>query len=426
MRRHGSGGGRGGYVLLVATISGLFGAASHRLWRLARAPPQHQRVSHIAAAARRAPPAPAQLPAFGRPTAGDPRGRAGRAPLTHSGPRRRIRALGPWEAVTSDERPTEFCESSKAVYHDLVYVIGGFLCDFNRVTSAIQMLNTTSEKWRTVAHLPPTAAKTHHGAAVSRDGTWLYLVSGQMGPGCTPGTAESWAVRFVGKRQTKKAVWVRLPDLPEIRYAPSAYVDANALHIIGGAGPNRQDPRSDHYALPLNPSGRPSKAGWFRVGTVPGGGADSAGSAVLRGRAFRFGGQHGHPPAVNVLVDNNVQCQASPEVAHAQVYRRPLAQTPLEAGEARGWAPVAPLPWPASHIGLATLTVGDDVLVVSGKDGKRTTKRIAAYDVISDAWRELRPLDWGQPDFLAYVSNDYLYALKFKWHPVPWRRPPST
>jgi hypothetical protein len=75
---------------------------------------------------------------------------------------------------------------------------------------------------------------------------------------------------------------------------------------------------------------------------------------------------------------------------------------------------------------LATLTVGDDVLVVSGKDGKRTTKRIAAYDVISDAWRELRPLDWGQPDFLAYVSNDYLYALKFKWHPVPWRRPPST
>ena len=39
--------------------------------------------------ARRVPPAPAQLPAFGRPTAGDPRGRAGRAPLTHVGPRRR-------------------------------------------------------------------------------------------------------------------------------------------------------------------------------------------------------------------------------------------------------------------------------------------------------------------------------------------------
>ncbi|CAH0376270.1 unnamed protein product [Pelagomonas calceolata] len=403
MRQH-----KGSNVALVALISLVVGASYHRLWRLAKQPTTTQWVTHARAKARPAP------RTFGHPTAGDPRGRAGRAPLSHSGTRRRIKELGAWETVASASRPYEFCESSKATYKDLIYVVGGFLCDFNRVTDKIQMLNTTSGVWKTVAYLPATAAKTHHGAAVSRDGTWLYLVSGQLGPGCTLGTAESWAVRFVGRRQTKKAVWVRLPDLPEVRYAPSAFVDGNTLHVIGGAGPNRRDPRPDHYVLPLNPSGRPSKSGWFRLGAVPGGGADSAGAAVVRGHAYRFGGQHGHPPAVNVLVDNNQQCQSSPEVAHVQAYRRPLSHT----DGVKKWAPVAPLPWPASHIGLSTVSVGDDVLIVSGKDGKETTSRIAAYDVVTDTWRELRSLDWGQPDFLAYVSQGYLNALKFKWHPT--------
>ena len=128
-----------------------------------------------------------------------------------------------WEAVPAPPpggaaRPFEFCESSKAARGDAVYVVGGFLCDFNRVTDRVQMLNASSGAWTTVARLPASAAKTHHGAALSEDGSWLYLASGQLGPGCTLGTAESWALRFVGRKQ-KKAVWVRLPDLPEVRYS---------------------------------------------------------------------------------------------------------------------------------------------------------------------------------------------------------------
>ena len=311
---------KGSNVALVALISLVVGASYHRLWRLAKQPTTTQWVTHARAKARPAP------RTFGHPTAGRP-ARAGRPrPLSSQGPRRRIKELGAWETVSSASRPYEFCESSKATYKDLIYVVGGFLCDFNRVTDKIQMLNTTSGVWKTVAYLPATAAKTHHGAAVSKDGTWLYLVSGQLGPGCTLGTAESWAVRFVGRRQTKKAVWVRLPDLPEVRYAPSAFVDGNTLHVIGGAGPNRRDPRPDHYVLPLNPSGRPSKIRLVpvrrRAGRRRGLGA---GAAVVRGHAYRFGGQHGHPPAVNVLVDNNQQCQSSPEVAHV----RCLSAAPL-------------------------------------------------------------------------------------------------
>jgi len=63
------------------------------------------------------------------------------------------------------------------------------------------------------------------------------------------------------------------------------------------------------------------------------------------------------------------------------------------------------MPWPASHVGLSTVAVGDDVLVVSGKDGKEATARVAAYDAVADRWRELRRMDWGQPDFLAYVER---------------------
>jgi hypothetical protein len=160
-----------------------------------------------------------------------------------------------------------------------------------------------------IARLPATAARTHQGAAVARIGStiWLYLVSGQLGPGCTLGTTESWALQIQGR----KTRWSPLPDLPEIRYAPSAFVDQGHLHVAGGAGPNRQDPRADHWVLPLLDNGKPvAKAGWFDLpDKLPGGGADSCGSATARGHVFRFGGQHGHPRAVNILVDNNKQCQ---------------------------------------------------------------------------------------------------------------------
>ena len=126
---------KGSNVALVALISLVVGASYHRLWRLAKQPTTTQWVTHARTKARPAP------QTFGRPTAGDPRGRSGRAPLTHAGPRRRIKELGAWETVSSASRPYEFCESSKATYKDLIYVVGGFLCDFNRVTDKIQMLN---------------------------------------------------------------------------------------------------------------------------------------------------------------------------------------------------------------------------------------------------------------------------------------------
>ena len=144
---------KGSNVALVALISLVVGASYHRLWRLAKQPTTTQWVTHARAKARPAP------QTFGRPTAGDPRGRSGRAPLHSQGPRRRIKELGAWETVSSASRPYEFCESSKATYKDLIYVVGGFLCDFNRVTDRVQMLNASSGAWTTVARLPASAAK---------------------------------------------------------------------------------------------------------------------------------------------------------------------------------------------------------------------------------------------------------------------------
>jgi len=114
---------------------------------------------------------------------------------------------------------------------------------------------------------------------------------------------------------------------------------------------------------------------------------------------------------VNGLGDNNRGCQGAPEVAHAQAWRRPLANAGI-------WAPVAPLPWPTSHVGLATVAVGGDALIVSGKAGRAPTPRVAAYDAFRDVWRELRPLPWGQPDFLAYAAGGHLHVVKFRWRPT--------
>lgn len=361
-------------------------------------------------------------PAMGSPTVLDPTGRSGRRALA-SERRQLIDRLGEWKTRSPRESivegvsyvPQEFCESSAARLDDLVVVVGGFLCDFNRITDRVQALNTTTGEWRTIARLPATAAKTHHGAAmwrVSPNMTWLYLVSGQLGPGCTVGTTESWALLI----RKKKVLWFQLPDLPEVRYAPSAYVDSQYLHVVGGAGPNRRDPRQEHWALPLLSSGHAAKAaGWFLVDSLPDGGTDSCGLALARDYVYRFGGQHGHPSAVNVLVDNNKQCQDSPEVARTTAWRRKLGNERKEA-----WEMVAPLPWPASHIGLSTASFGDNVVVVSGKLGKVATRRVALYDVVEDRWKELQETPFGQPDFLVWfdTSGKHLHALKFKWHPT--------
>ena len=357
----------------------------------------------------------------GLPTNVDPSGRSGLVETTTT-TTRRIVGLGPWEKVPlTNEEPSEFCESSAARLDDIILVVGGFLCDFNRVTDKVQVLNRTTGAWRTVAQLPTTAAKTHQGAAAQRSGTnpetiWLYLVSGQLGPGCTVGTTESWAVQI----RKRKAVWSKLPDLPEVRYAPSAYVSRGFLHVVGGAGANRKDPRPEHWVLPLSVSGKAvGHAGWFQIDSLPDGGADSAGFFIANDYAYRLGGQHGHPRAVNDLRDNNLQCQDSPEVAHVESFRR---QVPASK-EAR-WAMTAPLPWPASHIGLSTVATDDEsqVLVISGKEGKNVTKRIARYDVSHDTWLEIFPsVPFGQPDYLAWFelpSNDVVHILKFRWHPT--------
>lgn len=352
------------------------------------------------------------------PTLLDPTGRSGL--LRRKGRRltRKLAEVGEWKQMHFDvdseasQMPSEFCESSAARLDDLVIVAGGFLCDFNRVTDAVQLLNTSSGEWKTIATLPVSAAKTHQGAAMHRPSaniTWLYLVSGQIGPGCTVGTTESWAL-LIRKR---KMLWFRLPDLPEVRYAPTAFVRDGGLHVVGGAGPNRRDPRHNHFVLPLLASGHASSAaGWFELDPgLPDGGTDSCGAALVGNFLYRFGGQHGHPIAVNVLVDNNKQCQNSPEVARTATFRF----------DGHRWEMAAPMPWPASHIGLSTAAFGDDVVVVSGKEGKVTTNRVALYDAHSDEWTELRPVPGkGQPDFLVYFdpSGTYLHAVKFRWHPT--------
>ena len=84
----------------------------------------------------------------------------------------------------------------------------------------------------------------------------------------------------------------------------------------------------------------------------------------------------------------------------------------------------APMPWPASHIGLSSVLTDDlsQAVVVSGKIGKEVTNRIGLYDIKGDTWTELVPkVPFGQPDFLAWFDapkNEFLNVLKFRWHPT--------
>jgi N-acetylneuraminic acid mutarotase len=248
-----------------------------------------------------------------------------------------------------------------------LYAFGGF--DATRLpvytpTARASVFDPVSDRWTALAPLPAQNATGRGGlshAGVATDGRDIFFAGGYTanaaGSGQIFGTVEVYRYTVASNTYT------RLPDLPQIRAAGAmVYLDGR-LHFLGGTNRARDRETPEHWALDLSDPA----AGWVARAPLPNP-RNHLASAVLDGRIYVAGGQHG-------------QDAASSTQSELDVYD-PVADR---------WTTRAPLPSALSHI---TATVLDGQLLVLGGETSynHSTATAYAYDPQANTWTALSPL----------------------------------
>jgi FAD/FMN-containing dehydrogenase len=143
----------------------------------------------------------------------------------------------------------------------LMIFVGGYVNNYNGASRSIQFFNISSQRWMPERRLeiPPGIADTHQGVAFDADTRLLYIVSGQIGGGCSP------AVATVARIHIDTGDYEMLPSLPKPRYYPGVAIVTRTgsttagadptekhLHVFGGAAEIRNQTATDHWRLILS------------------------------------------------------------------------------------------------------------------------------------------------------------------------------
>ena len=251
-----------------------------------------------------------------------------------------------------------------------LYVLGGFSNDRDSllpVTGRCDVFDLEAGQWRPIAPLPPGAARTHGGAA--SDGRSIYLVAGQPGPGYGEGTRAAWRYDIVGD------AWHPFTDLPEVRFGGALAHHDGLLHFFGGNTADRVTVSTSHWSLDL----KDPQAGWVPRAPLPQAG-DHIGHAVVNGRIYAIGGEHGHHP-----IDHTGRKSAAPYIQHDWLFSYDPA--------ADRWARHANLPVPSSHFEGSTVVINNKIILIGGLltgGENNVTNAIRFYDPATDRWTVLK------------------------------------
>src|SRR5829696_657962 len=178
-----------------------------------------------------------------------------------------------------------------------VLIFGGYYNSAVQATTSAQAYDTTSGSWANLAPLPQ--ALSHQ--AVVADGGRVWLLGGYVGDHPGGSTDAVWVY------DTATNTYQPGPALPAPRGAGTAAIVGRTLHFISGA--TRTDrvlddtDQADHWALDLDAvvlgsppdtaEEPPPGATWEPRAAIPTP-RNHLGSAVLNGRIYVVGGQHGH------------------------------------------------------------------------------------------------------------------------------------
>ena len=261
-----------------------------------------------------------------------------------------------WELAAP--APVPLFEAQGAAVGDRVFIFGGFHNESVQATRAVSVYDAVANTWTPRADMP--AAVTHAG--VVADGATIWLVGGLVGDyngGVNPTTADVW------KYDTAADAWAPGPALPSPSGAGGLAVVGRRLHYFGGLGADGQNDSDQHWTLDLdNPA-----AQWTTAASLPVA-RNHFGTAVVDGKIYAIGGQHGRDETNGNLRDVHVYNPAN-----------------------NRWSAATRLPKAMSHFHPSTVAVNGHVLIAGGvTNGRTALSEVWDYDPATRRWSPAAPL----------------------------------
>lgn len=282
---------------------------------------------------------------------------------------------------------------------DRLYVVCGY-SNLGEIHEFIEVLDLKRNRWET--HIETPQAMAHSHLAICADGQrYIYIVSGQRGPQCSPAIREGFVY------DTKNQLWGHLPLLPEARYAGTMQLWNGRLHLVGGSKEDRFTPATDHWSIAVD-GGEATESEWKQEEPIPLGGCHR-GSALIDNVLYVFGGQQGDFTAIPG--DSKFTCTVQTiENYLTECYR-------LHEG-ARDWERLPDMPVSSSHTDYSTSVIGKKAVLVGGQVYKdphnfslKITDCIQAYDTENRVWEIAGRLPYRIKTVITGYHDGWLYAM---------------
>jgi uncharacterized repeat protein (TIGR01451 family) len=282
------------------------------------------------------------------------------------------------------DQPFGVSEGQGEVVGGKLYTFGGF--DSTKAcctpTKRAYVYDPAANTWTAIADLPHTNGGGVTHAGVTNDGSAIYLAGGYISN--AGNTNQIFGTKEVWRYDVSSNTYTPLPSLPVERAAGQLeYLDGK-LHYFGGTNLARTEDTDEHFVLDL----AGGATVWIEAAPLPNP-RNHLGSAVLNGKVYAVGGQHGHDSALTTQ-----------SAVHAY---DPGTDT---------WNEVAALPSGRGHIAGGTFVLEGRILVAGGETAHGSSiAEVVSYDPSTNQWSQLTPLPQARASGVGGpVSGGFLYT----------------
>jgi len=305
-----------------------------------------------------------------------------------------------WTSVAS--QPFVNSEAQGAVVGARLYSFGGF--DSTKTccvpTNRAYVFDPALDTWTAIRSMPAMNGTGRGGvthAGMAADDVAIYFAGGYTHNAA--GTGQIFGTKEVWRYDVASDTYSRLPDLPVARAAGQLELLAGKLHHFGGTNEARSMDTPEHFVLNLTDTA----AGWTTKAPLPDA-RHHLGSAVLGGKIYAIGGQHGH--------DATLTTRATVEAYDPSTDR---------------WTARAPLPVAIGHISGATFEMDGRIIVLGGETAHNAVIANArAYDPVTNAWTALTSLPAPRRSGVADVIAGAIYYSTGSDSKITWRGTPTN
>ena len=263
-----------------------------------------------------------------------------------------------WTAVKA--APLPCFETAAITVGGKIYRFGGFDSSF-RVIRTYSSYDSVLDKWTSLGTMPATMAETHQG--IASDGQYIYVAGGFAGDINASKSPSQVVNDKVWRYNPQTNTFVQIATLPKPRGAGALDCLNGKLHYISGNPADRVTNVGDHFVYDL------ATRMWSLAAPLPNP-KDHISSAVLGGKIYIMGGEHGHD-------------QYHVQQSDAHVYDP----------AANAWTALAKLPVAKSHLEASTFVSDGHIVMAGGQvDNFQPTAQVSAYNPVTNIWSILNPL----------------------------------